>query len=188
VILPVFAFLVLLVAVARGGDIRQLAHVRLRFGWVPLIALLLQVVIFSSAWDNSRFATLTPILYVTSMLLLAVVISLNWRLPGFALIGVGVLSNALVIALNGGRMPASLGAVTAAGLQDVAIKAGAVGSAANSILIDPQTRLPFLADVFAIPRWVPLANVLSVGDILIAIGAVWFFFGVVRRPHKDAAE
>jgi hypothetical protein len=184
VILPVFALLVLIVAVARGGDIRQLAHVPFRFGWVALIALVLQVVIFSGAWSNSKLASLTPVLYVASMLLLAVVIALNWRLPGFALIGVGVLSNALVIGLNGGRMPASLDALIAAGLEDVAVKAGALGSAANSTLIGPKTRLPFLADIFAIPHWVPLANVISIGDILIAAGAVWFFFGVVRRPRK----
>ncbi len=41
----------------------------------------------------------------------------------------------------------------------------------NSTLIHAGTALPFLGDVFALPRPIPLANVFSVGDVLIGVGA-----------------
>jgi hypothetical protein len=38
----------------------------------------------------------------------------------------------------------------------------------SSMVADPA--LWFLTDIFALPRWVPFANVFSVGDLLIATG------------------
>jgi hypothetical protein len=42
----------------------------------------------------------------------------------------------------------------------------------NSIGIGPETVLSFLGDIFAIPRGFIFANVFSIGDVVIAIGAV----------------
>jgi hypothetical protein len=47
----------------------------------------------------------------------------------------------------------------------------------------PDPRLAFLGDVFAIPRGWPLANVFSVGDVLIAVGVVVAVHGICgSRP------
>lgn len=179
-VLLLFALVAIVIALARGGDLTQLARVRFRYGWTALLALALQILIFSGFWSNSTFASLTPIVYVVTMALLVLVLALNWRLPGFALIGLGLLSNTLVIGLNGGMMPASEAALRAAGLEDVALKAGALGSSANSVLIGAHTKLPFLADIIPLPRWFPFANVISIGDVLIALGAAWFFLAVIK--------
>ena len=111
-------------------------------------------------------------------------VAVNWRLPGLPVVGVGLLCNALAISLNGGRMPASVDALLAAGLQSVALKAGALGASTNTILIGPETRLPFLCDIFALPSWFPLATVFSIGDVLIAAGAAWFFLAVVKPKPR----
>ena len=57
----------------------------------------------------------------------------------------------------------------------------------NSQLIGPATLLPWLGDVFALPRGVPLANVFSIGDVLIGAGGLLF---VVRtmRPRSAPAD
>ena len=41
----------------------------------------------------------------------------------------------------------------------------------NSVLIGPETNLPFLGDIFVLPRPWPFANVFSIGDVFIGIGA-----------------
>ena len=33
-------------------------------------------------------------------------------------------------------------------------------------------RLLFLGDVFAVPKWVPFANVFSIGDLLLVLGGI----------------
>jgi hypothetical protein len=184
-ILLAFALVGLLIALVRGGDITQLARVPFRLGWLALLAVGVQLLIFSRWWAQSPvFSAWIPILYSLSLLVLIVMVAVNWRLPGLPVVGVGLLCNALAISLNGGRMPASVDALLAAGLQSVALKAGALGASTNTILIGPETRLPFLCDIFALPSWFPLATVFSIGDVLIAAGAAWFFLAVVKPKPR----
>jgi hypothetical protein len=52
----------------------------------------------------------------------------------------------------------------------------------NSALMTAATRFPALGDIFVFPRPLPLANVFSVGDLLIAVGAVVFLVRQMRVP------
>ncbi|MGZ8620462.1 MAG: DUF5317 domain-containing protein, partial [Actinomycetota bacterium] len=91
---------------------------------------------------------------------------LNRHVPGLWLVGVGAICNLLPILANGGVMPASAHALELAGASTDP------GVFTNStVLTDPK--LLFLGDVLAIPRSLPLANVLSIGDVVIALGAVY---------------
>lgn len=68
------------------------------------------------------------------------------------------------IVANGGVMPASDWAVRVAGLAHEA------DAFSNSRPVE-NARLWFLGDVFPIPKGWPLANVFSVGDVLLVVGA-----------------
>jgi hypothetical protein len=50
--------------------------------------------------------------------------------------------------------------------------------------MDANTQLFFLTDIFALPQAFPRANVFSIGDILIAVGAVWLTQQVMVKPPK----
>lgn len=179
-ILLIFALLALLIALARGGDIMALARVPFRLGWLAILAVGLQILIFSQWWARSALAGWAPVLYIVSLALLVGLVAANWRLPGLPVLGLGLACNAIAIGLNGGRMPASADALRTAGLEFVILKAGTLGSSANTVLLGPETKVPFLCDIFALPSWFPLATVFSIGDVLIALGAAWFFLSVVR--------
>ena len=71
----------------------------------------------------------------------------------------------VAIVANDGVMPASRGALETAGLD---IRSGEF---ANSDFVD-DANLGFLGDVFAIPAGWPGANVFSVGDVLMVLGAL----------------
>jgi hypothetical protein len=51
----------------------------------------------------------------------------------------------------------------------------------NSVLIGPDTPFSYLGDVFVWPRPLPLANVFSIGDAVIAVGGVVFLVAGRRR-------
>jgi hypothetical protein len=88
---------------------------------------------------------------------------LNRRISGLPIVALGGGLNALTIAANGGTLPASRSALEFAGIHPVA------GDFNNSgVLAHPH--LAWLGDVLAVPAGVPMANVFSVGDVLILVG------------------
>jgi hypothetical protein len=57
----------------------------------------------------------------------------------------------------------------------------------NSIQV-VQPHLGFLVDRWGAPQWVPLANVFSVGDVLIAAGTIVAIAAAMRAPAADAQD
>jgi len=162
----------LIVGWARGGSLVKLAQFPLRCGWLILIAFLLQIFTFSSQFESLGWPNrLGPVLYISSILLLLLVVGLNLSLSGMKIFGLGLILNFLVIAANGGYMPAPPDNLTRAGLTYEAELLRAKGHLSNSTVLTSETRLPFLADIFFVPSWLPFSNVFSIGDVFIGIGA-----------------
>ena len=104
-------------------------------------------------------------LWLVSYALFALGAAPNLRIAGVALVAAGMLSNVAAILSNGGHMPALPAALHDAGLHFEQ-------SRNSTALLAPH--LPWLVDRWAAPGWVPLANVYSVGDVLIALGGFLF--------------
>ena len=153
---------------AAGGRVSALADVQIRWWGLALAGLGFQLLLFGPILAD-RVGDAGPLLYVASSTLVFLAMLRNLGLPGFPLLALGAALNMLVIVANGGLMPSAPGAWEllngTAGLP--------VTTFTNSTLIHAGTALPFLGDVFALPRPIPLANVFSVGDVLIGLGAAW---------------
>lgn len=169
-LLTVVAFLLVLSVPLRGGRLGALTDLRLRAGWLLLPALLLQIVITEVASGGARLPLAAA--HVASYLCAGVVLWRNRRVPGLPLLGAGALLNAGAISLNGGSLPASPWALRVAGRAQES-------HFANSAVL-PHPHLAFLGDIIPTPSWLPLANVLSVGDLLIVAGAGWLLHAVCR--------
>ena len=161
----------LLIGLVTGGSPSRLGD--LRFRWGPLIAagLAVQLLLFSSALGNA-LGPAAPVVYVASNALVLVAVGRNLAIPGMVLVLLGGLSNLLAIVANGGYMPVSHDAL-------VAIGRGAREGYSNNVQSDQVLLWP-LTDLFAMPAWVPMANIFSVGDVLIGIGAA---IAVVAAMH-----
>ena len=162
--------------VLAGGRLERLGQVQFRWGGLAVAGLVVQTVLFSTPLGD-RVGAWAPPIYVASTLAVLVALLPNVRLPGFALILAGAVLNLTAILANGGLMPASPDAF--ARVYGTTIP-GAAGFS-NSTLADASTRLPFLGDVFYLPPPIPLANVFSIGDVLIGLGAAIFLFVTMRR-------
>ena len=143
-----------------GGRLERIGDVRFRLAPLAVVALAVQLVLFSPLAGGLP-DDVGRAIYTISTALVIVVVLANVRLPGVALIVVGAASNLAAIVANGGAMPASAAALGSLGV--------GVGEHTNSVLVEHPALEP-LTDIFATPAWLPLANVFSVGDVLIGIG------------------
>jgi hypothetical protein len=169
-IILVILALSILVALIRGGNLGRFADISLRWRGVIIFGFLIQVLIFSDGWQaRPDLKTLTPIFYIASMFILLVAVAYNYRIPGFPLIVLGLGLNLLAILFNRGYMPASIEALAIAGHKSVI--PGQVTN--NSIVMEPNTQLYFLCDIFAIPKGFIFPNVFSVGDISLTAGGAY---------------
>jgi hypothetical protein len=158
------AFLLLLLTVpAAGGRLSALDQVRLRWVWLVALAFAIQVLLVTVAPEGDE--TLHRIVHVMTYALAGACVVRNLDLRFMWVVALGGLLNFIAIAANGGVMPASRGALSTAGL-DVQS-----GSFSNSDLVE-GANVWFLGDVFAIPAGWPGANVFSVGDVLMLLGAL----------------
>lgn len=157
-----------------GGRLGRLAELRLRAVPALMVALLVQIVIISVVPDGD--VTTHRILHLSTYVVVLAWVVLNrrllWRWP----VVLGGLLNFIVIAANRGVMPASRAARATAGLK-------VSGGFENSARI-ADANLAFLGDVFALPSWLPLANVFSIGDVLLVVG---IFLAVHRLSESYLA-
>jgi len=147
-----------------GGRLRALAHLRIQSLWLIGGALALQVLAISvvPTWPHAVLVSAHLVSYVMA----GWFVWLNRRVTGLSVVALGGALNAVTIAVNGGTLPASRSALATAGIHPVA------GDFNNSgVLAHPH--LAWLGDVIPVPASVPMANVFSIGDLLILVGLAY---------------
>lgn len=157
-----------------GGRLDRLSSVPFAWAWLAMAGLLVQVVLFSDLVEGLDDGIGSTI-YVASTVAVLIAVVRNIRLAGMPLVIAGAAANLLAIVANGGVMPTTVEALRAAGLDP------ADGFSNSAVLADPAVAP--LTDIFALPPWVPFANVFSVGDVLIAIGVALVIALGMRRPE-----
>ena len=174
----------LLIGRLLGGSARHLEDVR--FTWWPLAlaGLVVQLVLFAGPVAE-RVGPEGPAIYVASTLAVLAALLRNLALPGLTIVALGAILNLVPVLANGGAMPSSPDAWLALnGVAELPVR-----HFSNSVLIGPDTPFAILGDIFVWPRPLPLANVFSIGDAVIALGAVVFLVVGMRptvRPWAGA--
>ncbi len=170
------AVLALVSPLLRGRSLVPLALVRLRGIALVWLSLLLQTVLTVTTLRHAVAVGL----HLASYVLAAAFVVVNIRVPGVAIIALGAACNGVTIALNGGTLPARPEAMRAAGIE-------AGEDFANSGVVEDPV-LPWLGDVFPWPEPLPLANVFSVGDVVIVLGVGYGAHRIcaARRPAEHA--
>lgn len=161
-----------------GGRPSGLAEINLRWRWVMVGALFTQVALFSdqvSAWIGNA----GPPIYVASTAAVVLAVLMNRNMPGMPIVAYGAACNLAAIVANGGYMPAD-----PAALASLHKFAPSVYSN-SSVVANPA--LASLTDIFALPAWMPFANVFSVGDVAIAAGVIFVIAAAMRRPAHAPA-
>ena len=175
-----------------GGSlsgVRRIGRVR----YLPLLvaALLVQIAIFSPILGTRPLIhDIGPYIHIATILATLFVMTRNFHIPGVSVIAVGAVLNALVIIANGGYMPSPEEALRDSGqYKHVYVtpeqKANDDYTLTNSVIANDDTNLLFLGDVIPLPESMPLANVISIGDIIIALGAAIAIVSVMRLGRRE---
>lgn len=160
-----------------GGRLSNLARLRLAWGPLAMIGLILQVINPPGRWPLA--------LLLLSFVLLTVFALKNLRTSGFVLILIGVLLNFTVIAANAG-MPVAMEAIVDSGQQDTLGDLLQQDLPKHHLASDDD-RFLFLADVIAVPP--PISQAISVGDLFTFLGVAWVIVAASRRrPREDGEE
>ncbi|MGC9529851.1 MAG: DUF5317 domain-containing protein [Candidatus Bipolaricaulaceae bacterium] len=172
-----------------GGRLRNLGGLRLRGGWLVGLALLIQLLIFPLGDLGPLVVHGTVPLHLASYGVLAAFLVWNVAHWPIAVMGLGLIANLVVIAANGGYMPADPAALARAGVE-AAVALQQDGVVANVVLMGPETHLNFLGDWLFLPQAVPLATAFSLGDLAIGLGLALFFPYAMRgkRVADGAAD
>jgi Family of unknown function (DUF5317) len=176
------AFLLIVMTVPlAGGRLSRLGELRLRSIWLAFLAFAIQIVIVTVVPDGDTTAHRAA--HLVSYALVAACILRNLHLRFAWVVALGGLLNLIAIVANGGVMPASRSALETAGLD------ARSGEFANSDVVE-GANVAFLGDVFAIPDGWPGANVFSVGDALMVVGAFLLLHAATgsRLVRSDARE
>ena len=175
----------LIFGLLRGGTLKHVLSEPLTGEWILLVLLPLQMLWPSISRRAGLGCGISVVAWLAMMGVLAAVLFLNsrsrWML---AFAGLGIAMNVLAIGLNG-AMPVSIKATSEIGIPRVAARAALEADCLHEELTD-SSRLVVLADVIAVPgpRW--QRGVLSIGDLLLALGlAAWL--AEVSRGSPTAA-
>lgn len=128
-------------------------------------------------------------LVVSQLFLLAFTLA-NIKIPGMAILAFGLGFNLAVIVMNGGFMPLPL--ETAEKFVEPSVlgrleMGERIDSSSKDILLpESEIILPWLADRFVSPTWLPYRFAFSAGDVFVAAGAFWMLGGLqpVRSGEK----
>jgi len=168
--------LALALALLLGGRFRNLGRLDIRGAWLGVILFALLAGATALAYAGVRPA-LTKWLFVGGNGLLAALLLRNWRVPGLALAGLGLVLNFAVTVANGGLMPVDPATLAHLPPQYAALFTQHAGEELRHALMAPGTSLVPLADRYVFPFSLlppyPQPYVFSVGDFVMSIGIVW---------------
>jgi len=145
-----------------GGRFGALGEVPIRGTGLAFAAIGLQLVAFpytALPWRTPD--SVARLLWLASYALLVMMLLRNLHLRSTLVVAAGLVCNLAAIVANGGLMPVRASALAAA---------GRVYHVHNNSIELVKPRLGMLVDRWAVPHWIPLGNVFSVGDVLIAVG------------------
>lgn len=162
------------VSLLRGGSLRRLADSDLRWPWLLFLGVAIQVAVDLAAARGAIGGVPSYAGIAMSQAAVLIWVLANRRLPGMALIGLGLLMNVAVIGANG-AMPVDTEAIRRLGVEDATVAPG------KHEPMTPDTRLAWLADVIPVP---PIRTIVSAGDVVLAVGVAALVHHLMMAPPR----
>ncbi|MEA3424138.1 MAG: DUF5317 family protein [Bacillota bacterium] len=160
-----------------GGRMDNLEYLDIKGWYLIIIGTVLQLVsLFLAKYSFAIYIQLTGIVFVI------IVLMLNMNLRGFWLMLFGGMLNFLAVVLNGNKMPVNPIIIEnnkLSSFMDMIVD----GEIINYLSTSVGGWSAMLGKIMMTPQWYPFPNILSIGDIVISVGIIWFIYGETRRKN-----
>ncbi len=169
------------VVLVTRGDPRRLSRLKISSAWLLFAGLAIQIGLEFVDVPKDQIETLGYGLLMASYALILAFCFVNISTRGFGVIAFGIALNALVIGLNQGMPTAAVGNDKNGNRIEKPIE--------QSVKHRPESNddlLGFLGDKIILPE--PFDEVLSIGDLVIAVGICELAFFGTRRPRRRGAR
>jgi hypothetical protein len=181
------------------GSLAGLQRFRILWWQLALAPIAVLLVLHNPPWNQQTWALAWgPGIWVACLISIWLVLLRNGvsndsARVAFRVAALGVGLNLFVVLANGGFMPQSAEARLAARGTPL-VAEGSPPQLRTVSQAGPESRLAWLGDVVAQPSWMPMANVTSIGDLVLSTAlALWAFQTItagrrpqVRRPAADS--
>jgi hypothetical protein len=170
-----------IVVLVTRGDPRRLARIKISSSWLLFLGLAIQIGLEFVDIPKDQIETLGYGLLMVSYAFILAFCFVNLSTRGFGVIAVGIALNALVIGLNQGMPTAAIGNDKAGDRVEKPIE--------QTVKHRPEREddlLGFLGDKIILPE--PFDEVLSVGDLVIAIGICELAYFGTRKPRRRGSR
>lgn len=171
-----------IIGIVRNGSMRNISMLKIRGWYLIILALLLQM--FTMFFSNiSIVKTYGNYFYVTLAVLIILTLIINLDKKAVWIILIGALLNFLIILMNGFKMPISFQGLELAGLETMidGIKSGSITNYMSLDEVSNWTK--YFGKYITIPKPYPFAKVISIGDIFMSLGVIFFVQGEMIKTY-----
>jgi len=177
-----------IIGLIRGGRLSRFSFVDFKRVWIFILALAVQTIIIVLGVGNNQFVLkYTKELYILSYSLLFVGIIVNIRFRALWIIMIGSLMNFSAFLANGYKIPVSMDGLKLAGFTELYT----FMEEGKLILYTPiteATKYSVLGEIITIPAPYPYPQILSVGDLVIALGLFVFIQSIMLDEGLDRSK
>ena len=182
----------LLLGKLRGGKIRNLEALYINGWYLFVVSLLIEIISLLIISNNigdlgniieDKFFYIHIFIY--SLLIVGLI--MNFHDKGLRITLFGSTLNFLPLIMNNGRMPVSLEALKHSNLynQILLLEEGKI---VTHSLANKTTKLIYLGDIIPIPKPYLFPKIISIGDILIALGLFILIQSYMKKRYKPKGQ
>lgn len=180
----------LVVGKLRGGKIRNIENISLKYWYLFIIGFLLE---FVSVYLGGKqtgliyefLSSYFIYIHALSYIIIGIGLVLNFKNKSLIVFFIGHVLNFIVIIANNGQMP-----VSGSGLEKLGLLKNLEmlnsGSVLTHTLVNEATKFKFLGDVIQIPKPYPLPKMISIGDVFLLIGIFLFIQGAMLSKNRKS--
>ncbi len=173
----------IVIGIVQNGRITNIGITRIRGWYIILLAFFLGISPMFSI-NSPFFEDFGSRIYFISLLMMFGILLWNLDKKGFWIIAIGAVLNIVTIMLNHFKMPIYMEGLRIAGLENMinGIESGEIINYISMESLDSWSR--FLGKLIVIPKPYPLAKLISIGDLLMSLGIIFYLRGEMLKKYR----